>query len=82
MEDNNSTEAKAIAMLVQLCALSTSRSLNDPNKTSLVGSWVSVLGDTLSAIANTEQYSQSREEEKKKILKEIDELQKRLAQLQ
>ncbi|MFA5676206.1 MAG: hypothetical protein WDA65_06740 [Christensenellales bacterium] len=74
-------DSENLALLIPLFAIYTKRSINDPAKASVIGEWVSAFGDTLSAMADTDTFIRQKEEEKKKIIKEIDELQKKLAEL-
>lgn len=74
----DSFDGKDIALLIPLFAICTQKSVNDPEKASVIGGWISVFGETLSAIADTDLFFQQREEEKNKIMKEIEELQKKL----
>ncbi len=74
-------DGKSFSLLVPLFAICTQKKINDPAKASVIGSWISVFGDTLSAMAETDAFIQQKEEERKQIIKQIDELQKRLAEL-
>ncbi|MCC5909503.1 MAG: hypothetical protein JJT76_03580 [Clostridiaceae bacterium] len=77
----DSVDAKSLALIVALFATLTSKSIKNPAKAAIIGSWISIFGEILEAIADTEEFIEEREAEKKQIKREIDELQRRLERL-
>ncbi|MDR5659084.1 hypothetical protein RH915_06240 [Serpentinicella sp. ANB-PHB4] len=74
-------DGKSIALIIAVFSIVASKSIKDPAKAALIGGWISVFGETLEAIADTQEYKEEKEEEKRKIKEEIDELQRRLKEL-